>query len=73
MRKHSVIIVGGGLGGATCAFFCSKLGLDVLMVEKDQFPRDKICGDGLQAPMYPILKEMGILDDVLAVSFPNKA
>jgi flavin-dependent dehydrogenase len=71
MRKHSVIIVGGGLGGATCAFFCSKLGLDVLMVEKDQFPRDKICGDGLQAPMYPILKEMGILDDVLAVSFPN--
>lgn len=71
MRKHSVIVVGGGLGGATCAFYCQKAGLDVLMVEKDQFPRDKVCGDGLQAPMMPVLKDMGVLDEVMAASYVN--
>lgn len=71
MRKHDVIIVGGGIGGSTCAYFCQKAGLNVLMVEKEQFPRDKVCGDGLQAPMMSILEEMGILDQVLGASYIN--
>lgn len=76
MRKHSVIIVGGGIGGSACAFYCQKAGLDVsdvLMVEKEQFPRDKVCGDGLQAPMMPILKDMGILNKILEVSYINNS
>ena len=64
MRKHQVIVVGGGVGGSSAAFHCKKLGLDVLMVEKDQFPRDKPCGDGIIPSVYPILKEMGVYDFV---------
>ncbi len=64
MRKHSVVIVGGGIGGATAAFFMKQAGLDVLMVERDQFPRDKVCGDGQVAQIHHLIKAMGILEEV---------
>ncbi len=71
MKKHDVLIVGAGIGGATCAYYCQKAGLNTLLVEKEHFPRDKVCGDGLQAPMMPILEEMGILDEIKSVAFVN--
>lgn len=65
MRKHQVLIVGGGVGGSSAAFHMAKAGLDVLMIEKDQFPRDKPCGDGVVSTIQPILKSMGVLDDFM--------
>lgn len=60
MRKHSVIIVGAGVGGATAAFFMKKAGLDVLLIDREKFPRDKPCGDGQVSTIFPLLEEMGV-------------
>ena len=64
MRKHQVIVVGAGVGGATAAFHMAKAGLDVIMVEKEQFPRDKICGDGQVQGIHPLLKSMGVYEEI---------
>lgn len=45
--RHGVVIVGAGPGGAATAHYLAKHGLDVLLLDKSDFPRDKTCGDGL--------------------------
>lgn len=42
-----VLVVGAGPGGSAAAFHMASHGLDVLMVERSSFPREKACGDGL--------------------------
>ena len=42
-----VIVVGAGPGGSTTAAYLAMAGLDVLLLEKTTFPREKVCGDGL--------------------------
>ena len=42
-----VIIVGAGPAGSTAATYLARAGVDVLLLEKSVFPRDKVCGDGL--------------------------
>ncbi|SDO96061.1 geranylgeranyl reductase family [Nakamurella panacisegetis] len=42
-----VIIVGAGPAGSTAAVYLARSGVDVLLLEKSVFPRDKVCGDGL--------------------------
>lgn len=42
-----VIVVGAGPGGAASAYHLARRGLDVLLLEKTRFPREKVCGDGL--------------------------
>lgn len=64
MKKHDIIIVGAGVGGSTAAFHMAKSGLNVLMVEKEQFPRDKPCGDGQVQSIHPLLKSMGVYDEI---------
>ncbi len=44
---HDVIVCGAGPCGATAAKYISEGGLDTIMIEKDDFPRDKPCGGGL--------------------------
>ncbi|MCB0718579.1 MAG: FAD-dependent oxidoreductase, partial [Bacteroidetes bacterium] len=43
--SFDAIVVGAGPGGSVAATVMARAGLDVLLVEKDRFPRDKICGD----------------------------
>ena len=38
-----VLIVGGGPAGSTCARQLCRAGLDVLVIDKQEFPRDKVC------------------------------
>jgi geranylgeranyl reductase family protein len=55
-----VIIVGAGPAGSTTAFYLAQAGIDVLMLEKSQFPREKVCGDGLTPRAVKALVGMGI-------------
>ncbi|ADG75603.1 geranylgeranyl reductase [Cellulomonas flavigena DSM 20109] len=55
-----VIVVGAGPAGASTAFHCAAAGLDVLLLEKATFPRDKICGDGLTPRAVAELVRMGV-------------
>ncbi|MEP7054822.1 MAG: geranylgeranyl reductase family protein [Actinomycetota bacterium] len=55
-----VIVVGSGPGGSTAAYHLTQAGLDVLILEKAQFPREKVCGDGLTPRAVKSLIAMGI-------------
>jgi geranylgeranyl reductase family protein len=46
-RSADVIVVGAGPAGSTAATYLARSGVDVLLLEKSTFPRDKVCGDGL--------------------------
>ena len=55
-----VIVVGAGPSGATTAYYLAQAGLDVLLLEKAHFPREKVCGDGLTPRAVRSLVAMGI-------------
>lgn len=55
-----VIVVGAGPAGSSAAYYCAAAGLDVLLLEKATFPRDKICGDGLTPRAVAELVRMGV-------------
>src|SRR5579862_1337731 len=55
-----VIVVGAGPSGSSAAYWMASAGLDVLLLEKTTFPRDKVCGDGLTPRGTRALVEMGI-------------
>jgi geranylgeranyl reductase family protein len=59
-RQADVIVVGAGPAGSSTAFHLAQAGLDVLLLEKSAFPRDKICGDGLTPRAVRQLIGMGI-------------
>jgi geranylgeranyl reductase family protein len=58
--EADVIVVGAGPAGATTAFYLAQSGLDVLLLEKSRFPREKVCGDGLTPRAVKSLVAMGI-------------
>jgi geranylgeranyl reductase family protein len=57
-----VIVVGAGPAGSSAAFFLAREGVDVLLVDRATFPREKICGDGIGVRCLEILTEMGLLE-----------
>ena len=64
--KRQVVIVGAGPGGSTAAFYLAKMGIDVLLLDKETFPREKICGDAYVASLFPnFFDEMGISDELI--------
>ncbi len=58
-RMADVIVVGAGPAGASTAYHLAQAGVDVLLLEKASFPRDKICGDGLTPRAVKQLISMG--------------
>jgi geranylgeranyl reductase family protein len=55
-----VIIVGAGPAGASAAYHLAKSGRKVLLLDRQIFPRDKSCGDGLTRSAVRTLTEMGV-------------
>jgi flavin-dependent dehydrogenase len=59
-----VIVVGGGPAGASTAHFLARAGIDVLVLDRAKFPRDKICAEYLSPQASRILSDMNVLDEV---------
>lgn len=62
-----VLIVGGGPAGSTCGFYLKRDAphLRVGIIDKDAFPRDKICGDAFGTRAVRIMNDMGILEEMI--------
>lgn len=59
MHAPDALVVGGGPGGSAAAYWLARTGLEVLLVEKKEYPRVKACGDGLTPRSIHQLLEMG--------------
>ena len=59
-----VIVVGGGPAGSSTAFFLARAGIDVTLLDRAHFPRDKTCSEYLSPQASRILEEMNALDAV---------
>lgn len=55
-----VVVVGGGPAGSAAAMTLARGGLDVTLVDKARFPRDKFCGDGLTTGALRRLEALGL-------------
>lgn len=61
--RADVVVVGAGPGGAATAAHLATAGRDVVLLEKDAFPRDKVCGDGLTPRVVKELLDLGLVDE----------
>lgn len=61
-----VIVVGGGPAGSSTAFFLARAGVDVTLLDRAQFPRDKVCSEYLSPQASRILASMDALGDIEA-------
>ena len=64
VQTYDLIIVGGGPAGAAAALYAQRSGLAALLLDKQCFPRDKICGDALSGKAVAILHELGLFEEV---------
>ncbi|MDU0349045.1 FAD-dependent oxidoreductase, partial [Actinomyces sp. MRS3W] len=55
-----VVIVGAGPAGSSAAYHLATLGMDVLLLERHELGRDKVCGDGLTPAAVRELTSMGV-------------
>ena len=59
-QEADVIVVGAGPAGSATACYLARAGIDVLVLEKAMFPREKVCGDGLTPRAVKALVGMGV-------------
>ena len=67
MEIFDVAIVGGGPAGSSCAAFCARGGLRTLVLEREKFPREKVCGDCLNPSCWPVLQRLSLAQRVRAL------
>ena len=54
------VVVGAGPAGSAAAYFLAEAGHDVILVDKETFPRDKVCGDALTPRAVRALRSLGL-------------
>jgi geranylgeranyl reductase family protein len=64
-KIYDVCIIGAGPAGSTCAYYLAQKGITPLVLEKKEFPRDKICGDAFPQRAQKHLERMGILQKLV--------
>src|SRR5438477_7064290 len=64
MELFDVAVIGGGPAGSVCAAFSAASGLRVVLIEREKFPREKVCGDCLNPACWRILRRLALIDRV---------
>ncbi|MFN8488434.1 MAG: NAD(P)/FAD-dependent oxidoreductase [Caldilineaceae bacterium] len=65
---YDALIIGAGLAGSSLAAALASHGWDVLLVERDHFPRHKVCGEFLSPEVQRSLQALGLHADVAALA-----
>ena len=65
-----VLVIGAGPAGSACVQWLARQGVDTVLVDQHDFPRDKTCGDGLIPDAHRALERLGVLDEVLSRAQP---
>ena len=60
---YDAIVVGAGPAGSTAAILLASAGWSVALIEKQPFPRRKVCGACIGAGNLPLLATLGIGDE----------
>ena len=60
MIRNSIVIVGGGLAGLIAAIHLKNNNYTVLVIEKNDFPKHKVCGEYISNEVLPYLKSIGL-------------
>lgn len=60
MNSKKVLIIGGGLAGLTAALHLSKYGIDITLIEKNNYPRHKVCGEYISNEVVAYFNYLGI-------------
>ena len=68
--QHDVIVAGGGPAGSTAASYLARRGYDVLLLEKERFPREHV-GESMLPFCYRLFEDLGVLDQMRR-AFPRK-
>ncbi|MCM2281734.1 MAG: FAD-dependent oxidoreductase [Bdellovibrionaceae bacterium] len=66
--SFDVAVIGGGVGGASCAIRLARAGSRVVLFEKEPQTHHKVCGEFLSAEALPLLTEVGIDLDAYGAS-----
>lgn len=59
-NPFDVLIIGGGLAGLSAAIHLQKWGLNVLLIEKNEYPKHKVCGEYISNEVLPYLNYLGV-------------
>jgi flavin-dependent dehydrogenase len=65
-RSQPVVIAGGGPAGSSLAIRLAENGLPVVLVERETFPRQKLCGEFISPECLTHFESLGVLDPMLA-------
>ena len=69
--SFDAIIIGAGPAGSSAAILLARAGWSVALVEKQVFPRRKVCGECIAASNLPLLDALGIGDAFDAAAGPE--
>lgn len=62
--SYDVVVIGGGLAGSSAALQLARIGHEVLLVEKETFPRHKLCGEFLSPEAQSSFRRLDLLEGV---------
>ena len=71
MPEPPIIVIGGGPAGSCASALLARQGLDVVLLERERFPRPHV-GESLLPASIPILQNLGVMDDVKRAGFTVK-
>lgn len=70
---YDIAICGAGPAGSTCALALKNSGLNVVLIDKAIFPRDKICGDAVSSVTKRVLRQINPQYETELLQFEPKA